>query len=336
MSASERVLVTGGTGFLGRWIVRQLRERGQEVVVLARSPAPELAAAGVTVRPGDLLDRETVVAACRGCDVVIHTAARAGIWGTWNDYYTANVQGTEHVLAGCRAHGVRKLVYTSSPSVTFEGVDQNGIDESAPYARRFQCAYPQSKALAEQRVLAAHGQQGLATCALRPHLIWGPGDRHLIPRLIERARRGQLRRVGDGRNLIDTIYVENAAAAHLQAADALTPSPGPGGRAYFLSQGEPVNCWDWIDEVLQSAGLPPVQRAIPYRVAYCAGAVLEGLWRLLRIKQEPRMTRFLAAQLARSHYFDLSAARRDFGYAPEISQAEGMRRLQAWLAAGSP
>lgn len=336
MSASERVLVTGGTGFLGRWIVRQLRARGQDVVVLARSPAADLSAAGVAVLPGDLLDKSSVVAACRGCDVVIHTAARAGIWGKPADYFAVNVQGTEHVLAGCRAQGVRKLVFTSSPSVTFEGVDQSNIAENAPYARRWLCAYPQTKAQAEQLVLAAHGRQGLATCALRPHLIWGPGDRHLIPRLIERARRGQLRRIGDGRNRIDTIYVENAAAAHLQAADALSLQPGPGGRAYFLSQGEPVRCWDWIDEVLQLAGLSPVRRAIPYRAAYGAGAVLEAVWRLLRIESEPRMTRFLAAQLARSHYFDLSAAERDFGYAPQISLADGMRRLQAWIVAGMP
>jgi nucleoside-diphosphate-sugar epimerase len=210
-------------------------------------------------------------------------------------------------------------------------VDQNGVDESAPYASQWLCHYPHSKAIAEQQVLATHGHSGMLTCALRPHLIWGPRDQHLIPRLIERARRGQLRRVGAGTNFIDAVYVENAAAAHLLAADRLDDKSPVGGRAYFITNGDPVNCWDWINEILKLAGLPPVTRAISFGTAWRIGSMLESLWSVLRLRSEPRMTRFLAAQLATSHYFDIGRARSDLGYQPAITMEEGMQRLANWF-----
>jgi nucleoside-diphosphate-sugar epimerase len=265
-------------------------------------------------------------------DLVFHVAAVSGIWGPWEQYYNVNTRGTEHVLQACRAERVPRLVYTSSPSVTFDGTDQDGVDESAPYPDRWLCHYPHTKALAEQRVLAADQEGGLRTCALRPHLLWGPGDPHLIPRLLERARAGQLRRVGDGRNRIDITYIDNAAWAHLQAADRLEAGSPVCGRAYFLSQGEPVNCWGWISRVLELAGLPPVERSVSLAAAWRIGWFLETAHRLLRSRSEPRMTRFLAAQLGRSHYFDTRRAREDFGYAPRISTEEGMQRLaNSWL-----
>jgi 2-alkyl-3-oxoalkanoate reductase len=226
---------------------------------------------------------------------------------------------------------VRRLVYTSSPSVTFDGHEQRGIDERAPYARRWLCHYPHSKALAEEEVLAANGTGDLLTCALRPHLIWGPRDNQLVPRLIDRARSGKLRRVGDGRNLIDMVYVENAAAAHLLALERLVPGSPVAGSAYFISQGEPVNCWQWIGELLALAGLPPVRRSVSLAVAWGMGAALEGAYALLRKQSEPPMTRFLAAQLGQSHYFNIERARREIGYQPRISISEGMRRLAGSL-----
>ena len=235
------------------------------------------------------------------------------------------------MVDGCREHNVRRLVFSSSPSVTFDGADQKGVNESAPYPSKWLCHYPHSKALAEQHVLAAN-DESLATCALRPHLIWGPRDGHLVPRLIERARSGKLRRVGDGTNMVDMIYVENAAAAHLQAADALEAGDSLArGKAYFISQGEPVNCWDWIDDLLALVDVPPITRSISQSAAAKVGAVMEGVYGLLRIQSEPRMTRFLAAQLATDHYFDISAAKRDFGYEVSVSTEEGMRRLGASL-----
>lgn len=327
-----KALVTGAGGFLGRYIVEQLVARGDQVRGLGRGRYPELEAFGVEMRQVDLRDRSATIAACEGMDVVFHVASVAGIWGPWDHFYGINVQGTDNILAGCWEHEVPKLVYTSSPSVTFTGQPQSGVDESVPYAKRWLCHYPHTKAIAEQQVLEANGCQGLLTCALRPHLIWGPRDGHLIPRVIERGRRGQLRRVGDGKNLIDMIYVENAAQAHLQAADALAENSPVAGRAYFLSQGEPVNCWDWINEILALADVPPVNRSISLQTAYRVGAALELAYRLLGKQDEPRMTRFLALQLGTDHYFDIRRARDDFGYAPQVSTAEGMRRLAAEIA----
>jgi nucleoside-diphosphate-sugar epimerase len=280
---------------------------------------------------GDIRDAETVHNACADMDVVFHTAAVAGIWGKWQYFHQINTVGTQHVVDACQSQGVPRLVFSSSPSVTFDGTDQCGVDESAPYPDAWLCHYPHTKALAEQHVLTSHGKNGLATCALRPHLIWGPRDRHLIPRVIERARRKQLRRIGDGHNLIDMVFVENAARAHLQAADALAIESPVGGRAYFISQGAPVNCWDWINEILAVAGLEPVTKTISFRAAWRAGRVLECAHRLLRLQSEPRMTCFLAAQLATSHYFDIAAAQRDFGYQPHIATDEGMQLLAETL-----
>lgn len=326
-------LVTGAGGFLGRYIAELLVDRGDQVRSFARGEYPDLADLGIETIQGDLRDAEAVAAACQGVDTVFHVAAVAGIWGPWQHFYEINTLGTEHILAGCKQHGVRRLVFSSSPSVTFDGGDQRGVDESAPYPSRWLCHYPHTKALAEQKVLAANGREGLATCALRPHLIWGPRDQHLIPRLLDRARQGKLFRVGDGSNLIDMIYVENAAWAHLQAGDALESSGSPpAGQAYFLSQGTPVNCWEWIDELLTIAGLPTLTRSIPYRAAWLVGHTLEMAHGCLGLQSEPRMTRFLAAQLATSHYFDISKSQRDFGYEIRVTTEEGMRRLQEWLA----
>ncbi len=325
-SQPMHAFVTGANGFLGRYIVEQLIARGDHVRALCRRADGDLKQLGADVVLGDIRDRSAVAEACHGIDVVFHCAGVAGIWGSWRHFHSINVEGTYNVVDGCRQHGVGRLVYTSSPSVTFDGTAQEGVDESAPYPDRWLCHYPHTKALAEQAVLAANSD-GLATCSLRPHLIWGPRDRHLIPRLLQRARAGQLRRVGDGTNLVDMVYVENAAAAHLLAADALRPDSPVAGKAYFISQGEPVNCWDWINEILSLAELPPIEKSISLAAAWRIGAVLEGVHRLFCIHREPRMTRFLAAQLGTSHYFDIRRARDDFGYAPKISTADAMTRL---------
>ncbi|MFN0018592.1 MAG: NAD-dependent epimerase/dehydratase family protein [Pirellulaceae bacterium] len=320
-------LVTGAGGFLGQAITRQLMAQGHKVRALARGDYPTLTQLGVQALRGDIQDAAAVEQACRGIDAVFHVAAIAGIWGKWRTYYGINTLGTRNVIAACRKHSIPRLIYTSSPSVTFAATDQCNIDESAPYAKRWLAHYPHTKALAEQEVLAAN-DSNLLTCALRPHLIWGPGDQHLIPRLLSRARAGQLRRVGAGKNLIDAVYVENAAAAHLLAAGKLEAGSPVCGKAYFITNGEPVNCWDWINEILSLAGVPPVAKSISYRAAYAAGAVLEGIWKLTGRLGEPRMTRFLAAQLATSHYYNITAARRDLGFEPAISMAAGMEKLR--------
>lgn len=330
-------LVTGPGGFLGRYITEQLLARGDRVRGFARGDYPELADAGVEMIRGDLKDRDAVVAACQDIDCVFHVAGKVGVWGHWFDYFQPNVQGTLNVLAACQEQNVGRLVFTSSPSVTFDAADrekanQRGVDESTPYPETWLAHYPHSKALAEQFVLAMNGDQGLKTCSLRPHLVWGPRDTSLTARLVERGRAGQIRRVGDGTNKVDMVYVENAAEAHLQAADALAQENTPvAGKAYFLSQGEPVNCWQWIDQILALADLSPVQKSISASAAYHLGHALEWAYWLVRKQDEPKMTRFVARSLSTDHWFDISAAAHDFGYQPRVSTEEGMAKLGEWL-----
>lgn len=332
-------LVTGAGGFLGLYIVEQLVARGDRVRALCRGHYPELEKLGVEIVRVDIRDRERTIAACHDVEVVFHAAAKPGIWGAWKEYYGINVEGTHNVLQGCFAHEVPRLVFTGSPSATFDGTDQCGVDESVPYPKRWLCYYAHTKALSEQQVLAANGRSGLATCSLRPHLIWGPRDNHLVPRIVSRAKAGRLLRVGDGTNLIDTIYVENAVDAHLQAADALHLGSPVAGSAYFLSQDEPVSCWPWLDQLLALAGVPPVKRSISAGAAWKLGAVMEAVYGTFRIESEPRLTRFLAAQLSTSHYYDITRAKTDFGYRPRVSIEEGMRRmtddLRRWAAESS-
>jgi nucleoside-diphosphate-sugar epimerase len=320
-AAAMKVLVTGGGGFLGRRIAERLNRRGCDVRVLGRSHYPSLSALGIDSAQGDVRNPAIVRDACRGMDAVYHVAALAGIWGDRRSFWSINVDGTRHVLDACRANGVRALIYTSSPSVVFGKEELCGVDERQPYPRRYLAVYPQTKAVAERMVLDANGH-GLATVALRPHLICGPGDPHLIPRVIERARRGQLMQVGDGANLVDVTFVDTAAEAHVQAGTELFGERKCAGRAYFISQGEPICLWPWLRTILAGVGAPPIRRTISFPAAYTLGSVLEAIWRMLRRRTEPRMTRFLALQLARSHYFNIAAAQRDFGFRPLENMAD--------------
>jgi 2-alkyl-3-oxoalkanoate reductase len=325
-----RVLVTGGGGFVGGAVSRALLARGDEVVSLARGDYPQLRALGVETVRGDLAEADAVRGAAQGCEAVVHVAAKAGIWGPVRDYERSNVEGTRSVLDACRALGIRRLVHTSTPSVVHAGKDIEGGDESLPYAEHHESPYGRTKAVAERMVLSA-ADAGLGTVALRPHLVWGPGDTQLVPRILDRARRGRLRFVGGGRALIDTTYVDDAVAAHLCALDALTPQAPCSGRAYFISSGDPRPVREVVNAILAAGGLPPEYRSVPLPVALVGGVAAEALWRVLRRDDEPPMTRFLARQLATAHWFDISAARRDLGYSPAVGLDEGFRRLAAAL-----
>jgi nucleoside-diphosphate-sugar epimerase len=325
-------LVTGGGGFLGLYIVEQLVARGDRVRVLCRGRYRRLDDLGVDCVTGDLRDPGAVSAACAGVDTIFHVAALSGIWGPWRYYHSINTLGTTSLLAAAQSAGVGRFVYTSSPSVVYDGSDHLDADERLPYARRFLCHYPRSKALAEVAVLAANGSRGLLTAALRPHLIWGPRDNHLIPRIVKRARSGQLRQVGRGANLVSVSYVENTAAAHLLAADRLEAGSPVAGEVYFVNEPVPVNLWGFLNEILRRAGLPQVTRSISRSTAIAAGALLEAAWWSFRLPGEPPMTRFLAQQLAGSHTYSISRARRDLGFEPRVSIDEGLSRLEPELA----
>ena len=322
-----RVLVTGGGGFLGRHLVTALRERGDEVVSYSRGRHPEVEARGATCVQGDLVDRTALARACAGADVVFHVAAKAGIWGDAREYRRTNVEGTQSVLDACRTARVPRLVFTSSPSVCFDGKDHRMAGNDLPYATRFLAEYPRTKMEAEKLVLAANGKDGLATVALRPHLIVGPGDPHILPRLVARAKAGKLAIIGDGRNEVSLTWVGNAVDAHLAAADRLDARAPHAGKAYFVAQSEPVVLWTWLGDLLERLRVLPPTRRVPLAIAYSTGAALEAWWRARGLASDPPMTRFLALELARSHSYDLRPAERDFGYRERVPMSSVTERL---------
>ncbi|OUR76818.1 3-beta hydroxysteroid dehydrogenase [Colwellia psychrerythraea] len=350
---TKHVFVTGAGGFLGKAICRLLRLADIKVTGFARGSYPELTQMGVNMKQGDITDFSRLKETMQSCDLVFHVAAKAGVWGCKDDYFKPNVQGAQNIIRACQELAITRLVYTSTPSVTFAGVDEAGIDESQPYADNFLNFYGESKALAEQLVLAAshdlkhglkqgasldslqasHQGKSLKTVALRPHLIWGPNDPHLVPRVLERARAGKLKLVGKEDKLVDTIFVDNAAYAHILAAVALNePEATCIGKAYFISNDQPITMAAMLNNILHCVDLPPVTKRVPSTVAYAVGTTLEWFYNVLNIKQEPIMTRFVARQLSTSHYFDISAAKKDLGYTPLISIEEGMKQLKLSLA----
>jgi nucleoside-diphosphate-sugar epimerase len=326
----SKVLVTGAGGFLGLAICQRLLAAGIEVVGFARGHYPKLVELGVDMHQGDISDYDSVKQAMTGCDLVFHVASKAGVWGSKQSYYSPNVDGAVNIVNACKALNIQNLIYTSTPSVTFAGTDENGINETASYASEYLNFYGESKAIAEQQVLAAN-TAALRTTALRPHLIWGPNDPHLVPRVIERAKAGRLKLVGHQDKLVDTIYVDNAAYAHILAAVELVGAAKCAGNAYFLSNDQPITMAAMLNKILACADLPPVTKRVPAGVAYAAGVVLETLYGWLNKQQEPIMTRFVARQLSTSHYFDISAAKQDLGYQPLVSIDQGMNKLKQSL-----
>lgn len=334
--ATMKTLVTGGTGFLGRRLVERLLAEKRNVIVLARHSAPDLVARGVTFVTAPLDDLSAVRDACAGgVDTVFHVAAKVGVWGAYHDFFQANVIGTRALLEGCRAHGVQHFIYTSTPSVVYNGHGLAGANESLPLTTDCPSAYPLTKAIAEREVLMANSPE-LRTIALRPHLIWGIGDPHLVPRILSRARAGRLRIVGSGNNLVDMVHVENAVDAHLLAELSLQRVPPiTAGRAYFITNDEPISLWKWINDLLLAIGEQPLTKRMPLNTATAIGAACELFWRVLRLESEPPMTRFVAAELAKDHWFSLAAAHRDLNYTPRITMEEGTAALVASLRASA-
>ena len=320
-----RALVTGGGGFLGSSIARLLVKKGWKVYVLGRSAYPELETLNIKCYRIDLSRADQLQKQVEPVDVVFHVAAKAGIWGNYASYYEANVMATRHTINYCKILNI-PLVYTSSPSVIFNGSDMNRANESVPYLNHYHSYYPETKAIAEREVLQAAKNGQLKACSLRPHLIWGPGDNHLIPRFLKRGKAGSIAVVGNGNNMVDTVYVEDAAFAHLQAAKKLLHNDEISGEAFFISQDEPILLFDWINRFLEQAGIPRIRRKVPANLAYAIGSTMEFMYKLFKIESEPRMTRFLALELSTEHTFDLSKARNMLGYQPQYSMEEAFNK----------
>ncbi|MGL1931479.1 MAG: NAD-dependent epimerase/dehydratase family protein [Desulfotalea sp.] len=325
----KKALITGGNGFVGRKIVEQLLQAGVECRVVGRGSYPDLEKLGVETISCNICDEAAMRKVTSGVDIVFHVAALAGIWGPWKNYYNTNVLGTRSIIKACRGQ-VSSLVYTSTPSVVFDRNELKGEDESLPYPKSFLCNYAKSKVLAEQEMLAANDDE-LSTCAIRPHLVWGPNDPHLIPRLVAARENNKLKIVGSAENLVDISYIDNVAHAHLLAAYNLVGKKTAAGKAYFVSQGEPVNLWGWLNELFEMLNVAKLEKQISYKKAYYVGALLEGIYKIIPTKSEPPMTRFVAEQLAKSHYFSIKNAEKDLGYAPIVSTKEGMARFVAFF-----
>lgn len=326
----KKVLITGGGGFLGLSIIQLLLNKDISILSLQRSDCPRLRKLGVETIRGDLRDQTTVINAAKDCDTIFHVAAKVGIWGDSEEYYQCNVTGTKNIIIACQTHNIQKLIYTSSPSVVFTGDDEENINESTPYPDHFLTAYQKTKALAEKMILKANNKS-LATVALRPHLIWGPGDPHLVPRIIERAKTGRLYLVGKQNNLIDSTYIDNAALAHVLVSEALTPDCACSGKAYFISNGEPLPIAVLINKILTTAQLPSITKIIPTQLAYALGIILEFIYKNFKLKGEPMMTRFVAKQFSCAHWYDLTAAKNDFSYRAKVSINQGMEILKESL-----
>jgi nucleoside-diphosphate-sugar epimerase len=322
-----RVLVTGGTSLLARCTAEVLLARGDEVVLLQRHPSP------IDTRQvlADIRDSDAVLAATEGCDAVIHAAAKVGVVGDEADYRAINVDGTANVVAAARQHGIGRMVHVSTPSVAHAGHSLVGAVAEPPVTGRRSAWYPETKAVAERLALGA-ASDAFPVVAIRPHLVWGPGDTQLVGRIVERARAGRLAIVGGGTALIDTTYLDNAASALVAALDAAVPGARCVGRAYVIANGEPRPIRELIDGILHAAGVDVTPREVPLRVATGVGAVVERVWARAKPTEEPPLTRFLAEQLGTAHWFDPRPARDDLGWHPTVSIDEGLARLATWFA----
>ncbi len=333
----EKVLVTGARGFLGKKIVKKLLEKNYYVVAFSRTIDQELKDLPIKTISGDITNYEQIYDALKGIDGVFHVASKVGMWGKREDFYKTNVLGTEQLIKACINRKVKKIVYTSTPSVVFGKEDLKGVDESTPYPDHFLTFYAETKAEAEKLIMKANGQGELVTTSLRPHLIYGEEDPNLLPRLTLAAKKKRLKMIGQGTNLVDVIYVDNAADSHIKAYEVLSHGSKNEGKAYFIAQERPVNCWEFINQLLEISGAPMVKRSVPMALAYSVGAVIEVIFSIFRIKRfEPPMTRFIALQLGTSHFFNLANAKNDFGHNPKISIEESLIRMKEKLTTINP
>ncbi len=328
-----KVLVTGAGSLLLGGVAAALHARGDEVVCLQRHTATFAGSDDVEQVLGDARDQVAVHRAANGCDAIVHGAAKVGVVGSWPEFESVNVKGAANVLYNARARGVSRVVYVSTPSVAHSGHSIVGAGADPAVVGRKGAFYAESKAIAEQAALAANSDE-LAIVAIRPHLVWGPGDTQLVGRIVERAAAGRLAIVGNGSALIDSTYIDNAISAHVAALDAVRPGATCAGRAYVIANGEPRTVHELIEGICVAAGVPFAPRHVPVRVALGVGSLVERVWPRLR-DDEPPITRFLAEQLGTAHWFDPRPASDDLGWSPHVSLADGFELLRQWFIANS-
>jgi nucleoside-diphosphate-sugar epimerase len=323
-----KVLVTGAGSLLLGGIAQQLASRGDEVVCFQRREN-ETTHSNITTFAGDIRDRGAASEAASGCDAIIHGAARVGVMGSWEDFYSTNVDGTTNVLRAAEEHRIARLVYVSTPSVAHVGRSIEGDVATPATTGRKRTFYAESKAIAEILALQANSAE-LGVVALRPHLVWGPGDTQLVGRIVDRARQGRLVMVGSGNALVDSTYIDNAISAHIAALDAIAPGSSCAGKAYVISNGEPRTVNELMSRICLAAGVEFSPKHVPAVIARSIGSVVERIWPLIR-KDEPPITRFVAEQLGTAHWFDQRPVQEDLNWKPQVSLDEGFVRLAKWF-----
>ena len=327
-----KILVSGGTGFVGTAVTESLLALGHEVHTIGRStPSFCDKTKNRYHHTFDLTKDDLPKSLMSGTEIFFHIAAKAGVWGSYSQFFSANVTATRKILTACQSYHIPKLIYTSTPSVVFSQKPIRNGTEVLPYVQNGFSPYAKTKSLAEKEVLNAHMPGKLQTIALRPHLVWGKGDPHLLPRVIQRHRAGKLKIIGDGTNKVDLTHIDNVAHAHICAMQAMQKNENLGGKPYFISQDEPVYLWDWLNQLFQLLELPPLSRSLNFKTAFLIGSGLESLWSILNIKNEPPMTRFVACQLAHDHWFSIKSAERDLVYKPVKRMNQAMDETLPWL-----
>lgn len=327
------VLVTGGGGFIGMALIKRLNAEGHRVTSYSRREYPLHWALGISSIQADITNLESLEEACKDKDIVFHLAAKVGIWGKYDEYYATNVTGTSNIIKASRKQGVKGIVFTSASGVVFDGSDLEGIDETYPYPEKHGSHYTATKAMAEKMIIDANSDR-LRTISLRPHLVWGPYDSHLIPGILRRASSGRLRRIGNKEHFIDTTYIDNMVDSLILAAKALESNSDATGRNFFITNGEPARVWDFVNSIIQIAGHGPVQKKIPEKVAMTAAGFAEWSHKFFNIHSEPFMTRFAIRELCTNHWFDITSAKEVLGYEPRVSYAEGFKHLKEYLKIG--
>jgi nucleoside-diphosphate-sugar epimerase len=316
-----KVLITGGRGLLGSAVVRQIQKSGHECVVVQRTPCQ---VPGIREFLDDLAAPTKSEQWIKGVEVVVHLAAKVGIVGSYQEFFDSNVLATRKLLEKAKKNGVQRFIYASSPSVAHTGDALIGAGAGKAEPARVRGSYSRTKALAEIDVLAAHSPN-FSTMALRPHLVWGPGDTQLIERIVARARAGRLFLIDGGYSLIDTTYVTNAAQAFACAIDAPASAFN---RALMVTNGEPRTVREILGRIAYAAGAQAPSRSIPFHIAMAAGHAAESAWKIH--KSEPPLTSFLVEQLATAHWFDLAETKRFLDWSPSISLDQGFADLASW------
>lgn len=317
-----QILLTGATGFLGQAIAVALKDQGHSVRAIVRTDSRELAKLGIDQRHGQITAFDQVCSAADGCDAIVHSAGCSDPLASIEQLHDANVRSTDCMLGACELLGIPRLLLTSCANVVIGATDLENADERQVYPQQWISAYPHTKALAEQRVLAANSAQ-LATSVLRPHLLWGAGESRLLPALLDLARRGKLRLFGEPDRKIDPCHIDNAAHAHALAVAKLEPGSAIAGKRYFIGQGEPMSIENFLNALLRAGGFPPEKR----RMNAITARALATAAKAGADSTSPLINPYLLELFSHSSWFNLAAAKRDLGYAPKLSTAEGMSRL---------